>query len=77
MPKYIYASIGPFSTKKQNKYSWNPSYYYNMSAGTGTGTGKGSGKGAGDIPQLGLGTWKIPKDLAADLVFNAIKEGVR
>ncbi len=28
-----------------------------------------------DIPQLGLGTWKIPKDAAADLVFNAIKEG--
>ena len=26
---------------------------------------------------MGLGTWKIPKDIAADLVCDAIKRGVR
>lgn len=29
------------------------------------------------LPKLGLGLWKIPKDVCADVVYNAIKNGYR
>ena len=29
------------------------------------------------LPQLGLGLWKLPKDICADVVYNAIKNGYR
>ena len=33
---------------------------------------------SGDLlPQLGLGLWKLPNDICADIVYNAIKNGYR
>ena len=29
------------------------------------------------IPLYGLGTWKIPQDTSSDVVYEAIKSGVR
>ncbi len=29
------------------------------------------------MPIIGFGTWKIPKDVASELVYNSIKEGYR
>jgi len=29
------------------------------------------------LPQLGLGLWKMPKEQCADIVYNAIKNGYR
>ena len=34
-------------------------------------------KSGDQMPLVGFGTWKIPKDLAEDMVYNAIKEGYR
>ena len=30
-----------------------------------------------EIPSVGLGCWKIPKDVVGNLVYEAIKSGVR
>ena len=30
-----------------------------------------------DMPQVGFGLWKLANDIAADTVYNAIKEGYR
>ena len=30
-----------------------------------------------EMPQMGFGCWKIPKDKCADSVYNAIKAGYR
>lgn len=30
-----------------------------------------------EMPQVGLGLWKVDKDACADVVYNAIKEGYR
>ncbi|SGZ56686.1 CIC11C00000000893 [Sungouiella intermedia] len=30
-----------------------------------------------DMPQIGYGTWKIPKDICAEKVYNAVKAGYR
>jgi hypothetical protein len=30
-----------------------------------------------DMPQVGFGLWKVPNDVCADVVYNAIKTGYR
>ena len=30
-----------------------------------------------EMPQVGLGLWKVGNDTCADIVYNAIKEGYR
>jgi D-xylose reductase len=30
-----------------------------------------------DMPQVGFGLWKVDKEIAADVVYNAIKVGYR
>jgi D-xylose reductase len=29
------------------------------------------------MPLIGFGTWKLPKDKASDIVYNAIRSGYR
>ncbi|MFL2701670.1 MAG: aldo/keto reductase, partial [Gammaproteobacteria bacterium] len=30
-----------------------------------------------DIPQIGFGLWKVPKDVCSETVYNAIEAGYR
>jgi D-xylose reductase len=30
-----------------------------------------------DMPQVGFGLWKVPNDVCAEVVYNAIKAGYR